>query len=161
MSAVNDFPYPAPLPNQPELMHAAYATFLAACAEIDRLRALIAEQCRCTNLYLNAGRGFGKSRESVGKNWNPECPVHPRNPRLQADADRSVEMQRLAAQSRAGTLPCRKCGAPIRADQHRFGSPESGYEHMEGECDDLDVLAMNRAIALTEDEPWQRPKGDR
>jgi len=43
MTAAHDFPYPRPLPNQPELMHAAYATFLAACDEIDRLRAWKAE----------------------------------------------------------------------------------------------------------------------
>jgi hypothetical protein len=29
---------------------------------------------------------------------------------------------------------CRKCGAPIHTGQAAFGSPETGWEHMEGEC---------------------------
>lgn len=29
---------------------------------------------------------------------------------------------------------CRKCGQPITRDQHRFGSYQTGWEHMEGEC---------------------------
>jgi hypothetical protein len=78
-----------------------------ACTEIDRLRDLLAPNCRCGNVYLNAGRGFGKSRESVGKNWNPDCPVHPWNPRLQAEADRSVDLQRQAAAARAAVRPPR------------------------------------------------------
>jgi hypothetical protein len=29
---------------------------------------------------------------------------------------------------------CRKCGAPIHTGQAAFGSPDTGWEHMEGEC---------------------------
>lgn len=32
------------------------------------------------------------------------------------------------------TYQCRKCGGPIRSDQYRFGSPNTGWEHMDGEC---------------------------
>lgn len=35
----------------------------------------------------------------------------------------------------AGTsYGCRKCGGLIFPNQYRFGSPETGWEHMEGEC---------------------------
>jgi hypothetical protein len=34
------------------------------------------------------------------KNWNPDCPVHPWDERLQAQADRAVEWQRRAAEAR-------------------------------------------------------------
>jgi len=33
-------------------------------------------------------------------NWNPDCPAHPWNDRLQAQSDRAVEMQRKAAAAR-------------------------------------------------------------
>lgn len=33
-----------------------------------------------------------------------------------------------------GRLLCRKCGGVIGNDQYRFGSPQSHWEHMEGEC---------------------------
>jgi hypothetical protein len=33
-----------------------------------------------------------------------------------------------------GRLLCRKCGGVIMHGQYRFGSPQGGYEHMEGEC---------------------------
>lgn len=32
------------------------------------------------------------------------------------------------------TYQCRKCGTAITYDQFRFGSPTTGWEHMEGEC---------------------------
>lgn len=35
----------------------------------------------------------------------------------------------------AGTsYECRKCGGLIFPNQYRFGSPETGWEHTEGEC---------------------------
>jgi hypothetical protein len=34
------------------------------------------------------------------KNWNPDCPVHPWDDRLQAQADRAVEWQQQAAAAR-------------------------------------------------------------
>ena len=37
---------------------------------------------------------------SGSKNWNPDCPVHPWDERLQAQADRAVEWQRRAAEAR-------------------------------------------------------------
>jgi hypothetical protein len=36
-------------------------------------------------------------------------------------------------------VECRKCGGSILVGQYRFGSPESGWEHMEGECDERQV----------------------
>lgn len=43
---------------------------------------------------------------------------------------------------------CRKCGHPITHDQYRFGSPESGWEHMEGECIDPEYVAEIRDAAI-------------
>jgi hypothetical protein len=36
----------------------------------------------------------------VGKNWNPDCPDHPWDERLQAQNDKAVEMQRRATEAR-------------------------------------------------------------
>lgn len=33
-----------------------------------------------------------------------------------------------------GRLLCRKCGGVITDDQYRFGSPQTRWEHMAGEC---------------------------
>ena len=35
-------------------------------------------------------------------NWNPDCPVHPWNEAMQAQADRAVAMQRIARDVREG-----------------------------------------------------------
>ena len=48
--------------------------------------------CKCATVYVGP--------TPVGKNWNPDCPDHPWNDRLQAQADRAVEMQRKAAEAR-------------------------------------------------------------
>ena len=45
--------------------------------------------CRCGEVKVG-GRPTGSL------NWSPDCPVHPWDERLQAQADRAVEMQRLA-----------------------------------------------------------------
>jgi hypothetical protein len=34
------------------------------------------------------------------------------------------------------TIKCRKCGWIIMSGEWRFGSPATGWEHMEGECID-------------------------
>jgi hypothetical protein len=36
----------------------------------------------------------------AGKNWNPDCPEHPWDARLQAQSDRAAEMQLRAAEAR-------------------------------------------------------------
>jgi hypothetical protein len=33
-----------------------------------------------------------------------------------------------------GTPICRRCGQPILPDRFAFGSDETGWEHMDGEC---------------------------
>jgi hypothetical protein len=48
--------------------------------------------CLCATVYVGM--------EPVGKNWHPNCPEHPWNERLQAQADRAVELQRQAAEAR-------------------------------------------------------------
>lgn len=51
------------------------------------------DECRCGKVHLGDG-------QIIGRSWNPDCPVHPWNERLQAQNDRAVEMQRLAAEAR-------------------------------------------------------------
>lgn len=48
--------------------------------------------CKCAAVHVGM--------ETVGFNWNPDCPVHPWDARLQAQADRAVEWQRKAAEAR-------------------------------------------------------------
>jgi hypothetical protein len=52
------------------------------------------EQCRCGRIKIG-------SEVTEHRNWNPDCPVHPWDDRLQAQADRAVEWQRKAAEARA------------------------------------------------------------
>jgi hypothetical protein len=49
--------------------------------------------CRCAIVKVG-----GKPTGS--RNWNPDCPVHPWDERLQAQSDRAVEMQRRAREAR-------------------------------------------------------------
>jgi len=48
--------------------------------------------CRCATVYIGT--------TVVGKNWHPECPVHPWDERLQAQANRAVELQLQAREAR-------------------------------------------------------------
>lgn len=48
--------------------------------------------CLCANVHVG--------NTVVGKNWNPDCPEHPWDERLQAQADRAVELQQQAAEAR-------------------------------------------------------------
>jgi hypothetical protein len=50
-------------------------------------------RCRC-------GRVFVGNHDTGTRNWNPDCPVHPWDDRLQAQADRAVAMQLLAREAR-------------------------------------------------------------
>jgi hypothetical protein len=48
--------------------------------------------CRCATVYVGT--------TVVGKNWHPDCQEHPWDERLQAQADRSVELQLQAREAR-------------------------------------------------------------
>jgi hypothetical protein len=48
--------------------------------------------CKCATVYIG--------NQPVSKNWNPDCPEHPWDERLQAQADKAVEVQRKAAEAR-------------------------------------------------------------
>lgn len=56
--------------------------------------------CKCATVYVGM--------EAVGKNWNPDCPDHPWDERLQAQNDKAVEMQRKAAEARRNINPTKK-----------------------------------------------------
>lgn len=51
-------------------------------------------------------------------------------------------------------ITCRKCGGPIR-EQYRFGSPQTGWEHMPGEC--IEPPSNSADIERAEDmaEEWR------
>lgn len=51
------------------------------------------DTCRCGIVYAG-------TTPTGSRNWNPDCPVHPWNDHLQAQADRAVEAQRRAAAAR-------------------------------------------------------------
>jgi hypothetical protein len=51
------------------------------------------------------------------------------------------------------TIKCRKCGWVIMSGEWRFGSPQSGWEHMEGEC-------LSPAIVEGEEPPPYRELTD-
>lgn len=53
----------------------------------------LAATCLCAEVKVG-GRPTGS------RNWNPDCPVHPWNEHLQAQADRAVECQRRAREAR-------------------------------------------------------------
>ena len=52
--------------------------------------------------------------------------------------EREIEAARLAERDPQVTFAvvysCRKCGGRIEGNQGRFGSATTGWEHMEGEC---------------------------
>jgi uncharacterized UBP type Zn finger protein len=51
------------------------------------------EKCTCGRIKIGS--------EVTGHlNWNPDCPVHPWDDKLQAQNDRAVEAQRQAAHAR-------------------------------------------------------------
>jgi len=50
------------------------------------------DRCLCADVHVGM--------TTVGKNWNPNCPIHPWNDRLQAQNDRAVELQRQAREAR-------------------------------------------------------------
>lgn len=53
----------------------------------------LAATCLCAEVKVG-GQPTGS------RNWNPDCPVHPWNEHLQAQADRAVECQRRAREAR-------------------------------------------------------------
>jgi hypothetical protein len=64
---------------------------------INRLKLALLESARppgCRCALVKAGD------TPVGWNWTPDCPAHPWDEALQAQADRAVELQRQAAQAR-------------------------------------------------------------
>lgn len=54
------------------------------------------EGCLCSEVHLN----IASSGPTGSFNWNPDCPVHLWTDEMQAQADRAVEMQRLARETR-------------------------------------------------------------
>jgi len=49
-------------------------------------------------------------------------------------AARKSEGERFPKVEYTVVYQCRKCGQPIKGVQFRFGSPDTGWEHMAGEC---------------------------
>jgi hypothetical protein len=49
----------------------------------------------------------------------------------QAEVDAVFDKPQVSAGT---SYECRKCGGLILPSQYRFGSPQTGWEHMEGEC---------------------------
>jgi hypothetical protein len=90
---------------EPDRLRAEIETVLAAQTRfrrshtwwVNRLKLALLEtakppDCRCTLVRVGD--------TPVGVNWNPDCPVHPWNADLAAQADHAVKLQRQAAQAR-------------------------------------------------------------